>query len=510
MKLSGLVLLSSAAGFALVGGAQAADLPTRKAAPAEYVKICNVGGMAGFVIPGANTCLKISGVVRAELNYRQAPTGVINQAAYNLAGQIYTRDQMFQRTRAYVNIDARSTTEFGDLRSYISLRQTYDTLPSGPAGGGKIAVAGLPAGVKENAGLFQGLPNSQDWLDAAFVSWAGITAGVTHSFFDFYTHNYEISTSSFGTSDQPITLLGYTANFGSGFSASASVEDPKARQIGDSAADVGLFQNNPKVGGTTAAYFTYGAERVPDIVGNLRLDGGWGSAQVAGALHEVNSAPIFGCSNTTAGAGFINCGAPTDVHVLPLGFTPATKWGFALEGGVKIKLDVITPGDNATAQVTYEQGAMDYVNAVNYFSGTTNVYSHNQSISVPVNDAFVLPDGTIGLNKGTGGFLGYQHFWVPTVRSNLFGSYLQIVNPSAANLLGAGAENARVWDVGFNTFWSPVKALDIGAELVYTSLDLYGKGASTLTTTAPGGVGTVPVPQRSDDWRARLRVQMTF
>ena len=53
MTLMKSILLGSAAGIVAVASAQAADLPTRKAAPAEYVKICNVGGMAGFVIPAA-------------------------------------------------------------------------------------------------------------------------------------------------------------------------------------------------------------------------------------------------------------------------------------------------------------------------------------------------------------------------------------------------------------------------------------------------------------------------
>ncbi len=91
--------------------------------------------------------------------------------------------------------------------------------------------------------------------------------------------------------------------------------------------------------------------------------------------------------------------------------------------------------------------------------------------------------GTISLSQATGGFLGYQHFWVPTVRSNLFGSYLEITNPHAAQLLSSGADNARIWDIGFNTFWSPVKALDLGAEVVYTNLRL--SGANSLSTADP-------------------------
>ena len=54
MTLMKSILLASAAGIVSVAAAQAADLPTRKAAPAEYVKICNVGGMAALVRDGLN------------------------------------------------------------------------------------------------------------------------------------------------------------------------------------------------------------------------------------------------------------------------------------------------------------------------------------------------------------------------------------------------------------------------------------------------------------------------
>src|ERR1700689_5211425 len=68
MTLMKSILLGSAAGIVAVASAQAADLPTRKAAPAEHVKICNVGGMAGFVIPGSDTCLKIGGYITAHFS----------------------------------------------------------------------------------------------------------------------------------------------------------------------------------------------------------------------------------------------------------------------------------------------------------------------------------------------------------------------------------------------------------------------------------------------------------
>jgi hypothetical protein len=489
MKIFGSILLGSAMGLALVGGAQGADLPSRQAAPIEYVRVCNAFGAGYFYIPGSDVCLKLGGVVRADYYLRPgAPSGVPNQFAYNLAGQVYARDDIQYRTRAYLNLDARSTTEFGDLHAYLSLRFTSDSLPPAPFGGGRITVAGLPPGAKENTGSFQGLANGQENLDAAYVQWAGLTAGVAHSFFDFYTHNYEVGAYAVGVSDQPLDLFAYTAKFG-GFSATASMEDPTTRRIGDSSADTLSTNVNPSK--TTAAYLTYGGINAPDIVGNLRYDGAWGSAQVAGALHEVNASPIALAGGT-----------------LPIGYTPSTVWGGAVDAGVKFKLDNFSAGDTMTGQVSWDRGAADYTNAWSYWTGTTNVYFKNLNISVPANDAFVLPNGSIGLSQAIGGFLGYQHYWSPGLRSALFGSYLKITEPSTALLLSASTTDAALWDLGFNTVWSPVKSLDIGAEILYTNLQLSGAKLATGTVSPTGA--TIPTPSNSNDWRGRLRLQVTF
>ena len=53
MTLIKSLLLGSAAGIVAVASAQAADLPTKKAAPVEYVKVCNVGGITGWTLPGS-------------------------------------------------------------------------------------------------------------------------------------------------------------------------------------------------------------------------------------------------------------------------------------------------------------------------------------------------------------------------------------------------------------------------------------------------------------------------
>ena len=68
MKMVKSLLLGSAAGLVAVAGAQAADLPV-KAKPVEYVKVCSIYGVGFFYIPGTDTCIKIGGWVRAEVDF---------------------------------------------------------------------------------------------------------------------------------------------------------------------------------------------------------------------------------------------------------------------------------------------------------------------------------------------------------------------------------------------------------------------------------------------------------
>ena len=68
MKMVKSLLLGTAAGLVAMTGAQAADLPV-KAKPVQYVKICSLYGAGFYYIPGTDTCIKIGGFVRAEVNF---------------------------------------------------------------------------------------------------------------------------------------------------------------------------------------------------------------------------------------------------------------------------------------------------------------------------------------------------------------------------------------------------------------------------------------------------------
>lgn len=65
MKTVKSLLLAGVAALAASSVAQAADLPA--AEPVEYVRICDAYGVGFFFIPGTDTCLRISGLVRMDI-----------------------------------------------------------------------------------------------------------------------------------------------------------------------------------------------------------------------------------------------------------------------------------------------------------------------------------------------------------------------------------------------------------------------------------------------------------
>src|SRR5205807_10037553 len=74
-----------------------------------------------------------------------------------------------------------------------------------------------------------------------------------------------------------------------------------------------------------------GANSVPDIVGSLRVDQAWGSAQIAGALHQVRGGYYGVNTGVTTAANLVGPGGYT-------GLAPGDAWGWAVMGGVVINL----------------------------------------------------------------------------------------------------------------------------------------------------------------------------
>jgi Porin subfamily len=47
--------------------ASAAELPSRKPQPAPAMRKCEIGGMSGYMAPGSDVCVKISGFISAQV-----------------------------------------------------------------------------------------------------------------------------------------------------------------------------------------------------------------------------------------------------------------------------------------------------------------------------------------------------------------------------------------------------------------------------------------------------------
>ena len=60
------LLLGTAAALTAASFAHAADLPVRKAAPVDYVRVCDFTGAGFFYIPGTDTCLQVTAQTRIE------------------------------------------------------------------------------------------------------------------------------------------------------------------------------------------------------------------------------------------------------------------------------------------------------------------------------------------------------------------------------------------------------------------------------------------------------------
>src|SRR6187401_11198 len=125
MKMVKSLILGSAAGLVAMGGAQAADLPV-KAKAVEYVKICSLYGAGFYYIPGTDTCIKLGGYLRVEtaLGTNSVYNGAVSgpAGAFNRLSNYYTA-----RSREDLNIDTRTATEYGVVRTYFDATFSWTT-----------------------------------------------------------------------------------------------------------------------------------------------------------------------------------------------------------------------------------------------------------------------------------------------------------------------------------------------------------------------------------------------
>src|SRR3954462_12206114 len=169
MKFKGL-LLGSAAALLAVGGAQAADLPV-KAKAVEYVKICSLYGAGFYYIPGTDTCIKLGGYLRAEVALNtNSVYGISNGSpagAHNRLSNYYTA-----RAREDLNIDTRTATEYGVVRTFFdaTFSWTTDSYAGNAAAPGSTVYSPIGGGTVASVPTQTGLLNTGTTLQIAPAS----------------------------------------------------------------------------------------------------------------------------------------------------------------------------------------------------------------------------------------------------------------------------------------------------------------------------------------------------
>jgi len=547
MKMVKSLLLGSAAGLVAVAGAQAADLPV-KAKPVEYVKVCSIYGAGFFYIPGTDTCIKIGGWVRAEVDFN---AGGSHTAYYSGGGgrndRIDTADVQW-RSRFVTSFDIRTQTEYGTLRAYTRAGFQWTTNEDG-------------------IGTY--------YVERTFIQFAGFTLGRSQSYFDFYANahyytGYIGGPSSTGAAG--MNVMAYTATFGNGFTATLSVEDGTLRRTalwdaGESALGLGSmpgpsYQNatgytsralsavGPLAIGAVPAAITagaigigdYAAAQVPDIVGSLRVDQAWGSAQIAGALHQVR-AGYYGSNFSVAPSALNGQGLGPAQYT---GLAPQDKWGFAAMGGIVLNLPW-AKGDQFWVEGVYAVGAMSYTgfntngqynNALRFNGGTVGAGWALDGVFANMVGPTVAGLNGSAIELTTTWTIGasLQHYWTPALRTSIFGAYQAILYNSNATTIFCASPNSPIrtaagaatnyaagpiagynpnfnyWGVGTRTIWNPVPNLDIGLEVVYTKLEQ--KMDPNTTRINFGGAGGraagLYVPADQDVWSGLFRVQRNF
>ncbi|CAO4153303.1 porin [Methylorubrum aminovorans] len=552
MKLVKSLLLGSAAGLTIVGGAQAADLPVKKAAPIEYVRVCTAYGAGFFYIPGTDTCLRISGRARAEYGYIGSDNRRVTGGG-DLSGFVGLARFAF---------DTRTQTGYGTLRAFLRVdmasRTGHTKLSSGTNLRGGYAFSGTG---QDAFGRIQNFVN----VDKAFIQFAGLTAGRASSFYDFYAADYEIIGSSLGSNMPSTNLLAYTQKFGDGWTATISMEDPNYRKnplftnaipAAGAAAGTGalsqvlttaptpIILGTDALGNATSVAFIDAVQRsrLPDFVGSLRYDAPWGSAQLSAAVREIN---VGGFISSVGVPGGSAANAQALLAARGLGDGVQTEYGWAVQGGVKFNLPFIAPGDGLYLQGSYGEGTSFYTGINRFTAGylaSASVYAGNP-FNQYLADAVVNPlSGRIELSSSFTAVASYLHYWSPEWRSAFYASYGEIWFPTGARqatsqanaLVNSGntvapgsyltnpvgyATSQSLRDTyqivtGASLIWSPVKDLDIGVEGQYIRTGVKGGRVADQDKGGFIGAGNAQVPTRTvsseDVFQARFRVQRDF
>ncbi len=455
-----LGLLAASSSIISVCAAQAADLPSKKAAPVNYVKICDAYGAGFFNIPGTDTCVKLGGYVRAEYQYVpgkdtiNSATGAVQQSKKNQSETGY-------EVRGRIDVDARTPTGSGVARTFVRLRG------ANTSGVRNTGIEGWSAYRQSDAS------SSGITVESALVQWAGFTFGVA-------PENYAMMPSQFYNANpwagfpNGMKQIAYTQRFGGGWSATLALEDRK---------DFG-YDSTAISRPETAA----------NVVGNIRLDQAWGFAAIHGLVgnNSVANTDVTGAAAT--------------------GQKTFSAW--ALGATANFKLPMIAAGDQLWLTANYTDGALGALLSGGGLSNVNNAANKRLLGGVLRVDSSNIPTGFGGntpadpsLRDNTTGWnvaAAMTHYWARQWRSNLAAGYVEINPPKtrAGSTTTWGKGQLQVYTASL--IYSPVSNLDIGFEVQYANLKnkIQNPAAAFVAAGSPG--------LNESNFTTKLRVERSF
>ncbi len=559
MKLAKSLLLGSAAAFVATTG-YAADLPTKKAAPATYVKVCDAYGAGFFYIPGTDTCIKVGGRVRADY----AVSGKANANASNVfartdgsnivGGYIYnsavtkgtspnftnssaadaayvantsvgfttpyggstvtgsaasytigSADTSSTKTvTGYVTangVDKRASNTYGwEARARVDLDARTATSMGTVQAVAAIRLA-RTTGVLDQQGPAQSSSGAGATLEAAYIRFAGFTFGASKDNFSFMPSTF-YGAGHWASFANGAKQLAYTAVLGGGISATLAIQDASDTTAG------GVYTNGVNAVGVSPSISTidpsgavngtpaYAYNNMPQVNGRIDIDQSWGTVSLMGA---------------TGQAVGVNATAAYD----------KSKSTYAIGAGLKLNLPMIAAGDVLWLNAGYADGMTEYT--TNWTSFKSSDTKRNVGGYVTNHPSWITTPTGIETLRSWNAAAVYTHFWAPQWRQSVLATYGAIEGTSTSKALAwsqAGAfGDATVWNLGTQLTYLPAKNFEIGVDVLYARVeqDIRRFGGTNTVTNSSGSASIVAsgytstvTREKAGNFTGRLRVERTF
>ena len=293
-------------------------------------------------------------------------------------------------------------------------------------------------------------------------------------------------------SSTPPSQLAYTATFGGGFSATLSLEVPEPATgsntggTGYSYGQAGNYWTAEQLYGDLYNSGRLGLQS-PDIIAALDVTQGWGSAHLAGLLHQIRQYAVSYYGD----------------------YADVSTWGWGVLGGVSFNIPSLGAGADVKLQGFYTEGAMQYshlfggiggfnFSGVSYDGASADAYysSSSNSWKKPTN---------WGVAAQVDLPLGPSFKIVPEV------SYEQI------HISGTGGDGTTDYYTGYSSLspnvdawvggavleWTPVKNLVFDLDLLYANIHQDAPaGWSKFSGTA--------WKSTADGFNGKLRIERDF